>query len=127
MLSVLRRIFFCGLFLFLICSIIFGATIPLFALSVIGYVIILLITFLHCKITHERTPFIELIIREDVRDPIVKHSRRHYYKGARIWNIWHFRNYKHRDTKEKVKAWIMRLIVAFVIFLIVCAVVLVIA
>ena len=74
MLSILRRIFFTGIVIFLIVG-----EIRILSICTITYLLLVLVTFVYCVVDKsERMNFIEVIVRQDLRDPLIRNSKRFY-------------------------------------------------
>lgn len=126
MLSVLRRIAFMGIVLFLICNILWNVLATPLAFCIIIYIVLVLATVIYCLVDKsEKMNFIEVIVRQDLRDPLIRNSKRFYQSINQFFSTFLFRKRrrKHRGFKESVKLFFAYLIIGILAFIILCAII----
>lgn len=84
-------------------------------ICVLAYPIVILISFFYCHFVIKKGSVIESILMFDVSEPI--HAHVGTREGARLWNIWHFRNYDCEHSIEDILIVIMiRLFIVIICF-----------
>lgn len=94
------------------------------AVAIAAYILLLLITGIYTKLLFHKYPnkrvtFIEYLWTTDVCNFFIVHGIGNY--GERLWNLWHFRNYKDDDVSfgEKVKRILVRIVIyAIIVFVV---------
>ena len=123
-LSFLRRIIFIILVILSITMWTKGGVLLPLAIAIAAYILLLLITGIYTKLLFHKYPnkrgaFSEYLWTTDVCNFFIVHGIGNY--GERLWNLWHFRNYKDDDVSfgEKVKRILVRIVIYTIIVLIV--------
>lgn len=84
---------------------------------VVAYAVTIIVSFVFVLLTDQYShSLVEWVLMWDIGSLITYYCGAN--KGARLWNIWHYRNYKEQKTAdEKAKSILLRLaVLAFVLF-----------
>lgn len=120
----LRRIIFIILVILSVVMWKKGNVLLLLGIAIITYIFLLFVTWIYTrmlfhKYPNMKGPFIEYLWSTDVCNFFIVHGIGRY--GERLWNLWHFRNYKGDQVSfiEKIKRFFVRIIVyAIIVFIV---------
>lgn len=123
-LSFLRRIVFIILVILSVTMWTKGNVLLALSIALIAYILLLFMTGIYTKILFHKYPnrkksFIEYLWTTDICNFFIVHGIGNY--GERLWNLWHFRNYKDDDVSfgEKIKRLLVRIVIYVIIVFIV--------
>lgn len=121
-LSFLRRIVFIILVILSVTMWTKGGVLVPLGIATEVYILLLFVTWIYtkilfCKYPNRKKSFIEYLWTIDICNFFIVHGIGNY--GERLWNLWHFRNYKDDDVSfgEKIKRLLVRIVIyAIVVF-----------
>ena len=100
--------------------------IRILSICTITYLLLVLVTFVYCVVDKsERMNFIEVIVRQDLRDPLIRNSKRFYQSINQFFSTFFFRKTrrKSRSFKEKCMSFLVHIIIGILGFVVLCALV----
>lgn len=124
MLSVLRRLSFAGIVIFYAINSIWGVGTKPLIISIVAYLVFVISTIIYCKVDKfEKMNFIEVIVREDLRDPLISSSKYCYQAINQFFSTFLWRKWKNcRGFKEKMKLLLIYLIILICIYFLLCVI-----